>query len=50
MYGDSAIVTGALLNRIQYPEGERALDTFVTQVLHKFDGQWKFVSFQITPR
>jgi ketosteroid isomerase-like protein len=49
-YGDSAIITGDLLNRINYPEGERVLDTFVTQVVHKVDGQWKFVSFQITPK
>lgn len=50
VYGDVAVVTGDLLNRINYPEGPRALDTFVTQVAHKAGGQWRFVSFQITPK
>jgi uncharacterized protein (TIGR02246 family) len=50
IYGDGAIVTGDLLNRINYPQGARVLDTVVTQVLHKTNGRWQFVSFQITPK
>jgi ketosteroid isomerase-like protein len=49
--GDVAVVTGNLLNRIQYVnQPERALDTFVTQVARRQSGQWKFVSFQITQK
>jgi len=51
VYGDVAVMSGNLLNRIQYPDQpERVLDTFVTQVARKVDGQWKFVSFQITQK
>jgi ketosteroid isomerase-like protein len=51
IYGDVAVVTGDLLNRIRYPDKpERILDTFVTQVARKVDGEWRFVSFQITPK
>jgi 5-carboxymethyl-2-hydroxymuconate isomerase len=51
VYGDSAVLTGDLLNRIKYPDKpEMVLDTFVTQVAHRVNGEWKFVSFQITPK
>jgi len=51
VYGDVAVMSGNLLNRIRYPDQpERVLDTFVTQVARKVDGQWKFVSFQITQK
>jgi len=50
IYGDCAVVTGSLLNRVHYAEGERVYDTIVTQVAHKVGGRWKFVSFQITPK
>lgn len=51
IYGDSAVLTGDLLNRIKYPDKpEMVIDTFVTQVAHRINGEWKFVSFQITPK
>jgi ketosteroid isomerase-like protein len=51
VYGDTAVVTGSLLNRIKYPDRPEALlDTSVTQVARKINGEWKFVSFQITPK
>ena len=51
VYGDAAVITGGLLNRIKYPDRPEALlDTFVTQVARKVNGEWKFVSFQITPK
>lgn len=51
VYGDSAVITGGLLNRIKYPDKPEALlDTVVTQVARRVGGEWKFVSFQITPK
>jgi ketosteroid isomerase-like protein len=51
VYGDAAIITGGLLNRIKYPDRpEAVLDTVVTQVVRRVNGNWKFVSFQITPK
>jgi len=49
--GDIAIVTGELTNRMRTPGGgERTLGGPVTQVLHRgADGQWRYVSFQMTP-
>jgi len=49
--GDIAIVTGELTNRMRAPGGgERTLAGPVTQVLHRGDdGQWRYVSFQMTP-
>jgi ketosteroid isomerase-like protein len=51
VYGDAAVITGSLLNRIKYPDRPEALlDTVVTQVARRVNGDWKFVSFQITPK
>ncbi len=51
VYGDVAVLTGDLLNRIEYPDRPgTVLDTYVTQVARKVNGQWRFVSFQITPK
>jgi ketosteroid isomerase-like protein len=51
VYGDAAVITGGLLNRIKYPDRPEALlDTSVTQVVRRVNGEWKFVSFQITPK
>jgi len=49
--GDIAIVTGELTNRMRASGGgERTLAGPVTQVLHRGDdGQWRYVSFQMTP-
>lgn len=51
VYGDTAVITGGLLNRIKYPDRPEALlDTSVTQVVRRVNGEWKFVAFQITPK
>ena len=51
LYGDTAVITGDLLNRIGAPgQPTRIIDTVVTQVAVKSDGRWRFVSFQITPK
>lgn len=49
--GDAAIVTGPITNRMKAPGGgERTLSGEVTQVLRRTErGEWKFVSFQMTP-
>lgn len=51
IFGDVAVVTGGIVNRMRAPGGgERSLDGVVTQVLHRgTDGRWRFVSFQMTP-
>lgn len=50
-FGDTAVLTGGIVNRMHAPDGgERTIDGVVTQVLHRGeDGQWRFVSFQMTP-
>ena len=48
-YGDVAVITGELKNTLQMPDGDRSYLTYVTQVAHKLDGAWRFVSFHITP-
>ncbi len=51
LYGDVAVVTGALVNHVNYPDrGPEIIDAFVTQVAHRAEGVWRFVSFQITPK
>ncbi len=51
MVGDVAIMTGRLTNRLGSEDGtERVVEGMVTQVLRRCDdGQWRFVSFQMTP-
>jgi ketosteroid isomerase-like protein len=51
LIGDVAIVTGRLVNRLGSPDGtERTVAGQVIQVLRRCeDGQWRFVSFQMTP-
>ena len=51
VFGDTAVVTGGIVNRMRAPQGgERTVDGVVTQVLHRGDdGRWRFVSFQMTP-
>lgn len=51
IFGDTAVMTGGITNRMRAPDGgERILSGVVTQVLHKgADRQWRFVSFQMTP-
>jgi ketosteroid isomerase-like protein len=51
VYGDAAVLTGELVNLIERP-GEEQLEMtlWVTQVVHRTGGEWKFVSFQATKR
>jgi uncharacterized protein (TIGR02246 family) len=51
VFGDTAVVTGGIVNRMRAPGGgERTVDGVVTQVLHRgADGRWRLVSFQMTP-
>jgi hypothetical protein len=51
LYGDSAVLTGDLLNTIRRPgEDVRVVDAFVTQVAVRQDGEWRFVTWHITPK
>lgn len=49
--GDTAVVTGELVNTLVNPSGgERTIAGPVIQVLHRGDdGAWRFISFQMTP-
>ncbi|MGK0715239.1 YybH family protein [Leucobacter sp. W1153] len=49
--GEVAIVTGSITNRMKAPGGgERTLSGEVTQVLRQTStGDWKFISFHMTP-
>ncbi|MEL5991805.1 nuclear transport factor 2 family protein [Microbacterium phosphatis] len=51
MFGDVAVLTGPITNRLRTAEGgERTLAGVATQVLRRrADGAWRFVSFQMTP-
>lgn len=50
-YGDTAVITGDLVNHISIPGKEtRIVHAFCTQVAVKRDGRWQFVSFQLTPK
>lgn len=51
LYGDSGVLTGELvnvINRSTEPSTETTL--WVTQVVQRIDGEWRFVSFQATKR
>lgn len=51
VYGDTAVVTGDITNTMRYPgRPVRVVEAFVTQVAVKQDGEWRFVSWQITPK
>lgn len=49
IYGDTAVMCGPLINRIQ-PPGKPldVVNATATQVAIKQDGQWKFCHFQMT--
>lgn len=51
LFGDVAVVTGPITNRLRTADGgERTLSGVATQVLHRSaGGAWRFVSFQMTP-
>lgn len=51
VYGDTAVLTGQIRNRLRTAEGgERTLGGVATQVaVRSADGRWRFVSFQMTP-
>ena len=52
LYGDTAVVTGDIINRINFADkGLRVIHAMVTQVAVRCaDSKWRFVSFQITPK
>lgn len=51
VYGDTAVVTGDITNTMRYPDRPvRVVQAFVTQVAVRHDGEWRFVSWQITPK
>lgn len=51
LYGETAVITGDIINRISYPGQEtKVINAMVTQVAAKQAGAWRFVSFQITPK
>jgi ketosteroid isomerase-like protein len=51
LYGDAAVLTGDLLNKIGAPgEPVRNVETFATQVAIRSAGKWRFVSFQLTQK
>jgi ketosteroid isomerase-like protein len=51
LIGDVAVITGPITNRLRTAEGgERTLAGVATQVLCRDErGEWRFVSFQMTP-
>ncbi|GAA2576612.1 hypothetical protein GCM10010435_60940 [Winogradskya consettensis] len=51
LFGDVAVITGAITNRLRTADGgERVLSGVATQVLHRAaGGGWRFISFQMTP-
>lgn len=51
VFGDTAVVTGSMTNRLRNPDdSERTVAGEVTQVLNRdAHGVWRFVSFQMTP-
>ncbi len=50
VYGDTAVITGEQINRMQTPQGERIVSNYVTQVALKTRNGWRYVSFQLTPK
>ena len=51
LFGDVAVLTGDLLNTIQWETGETVvIDATATFVLQERDGDWIFLSGQLTPK
>jgi ketosteroid isomerase-like protein len=51
VFGDAAVVQGPLDNHMSTPDGGvRLIEAFVTQVVVRQHGRWRFVAFQITPK
>jgi len=48
IHGDVAIMTGTMTSRMRSPDGELTLTGFVTQVLRREAGNWRFIYFQLT--
>lgn len=52
VYGEAAVITGDLTNRIGAPgEPPRVIPAFCTQVaVRQADGKWRFVSYMLTQK
>jgi Domain of unknown function (DUF4440) len=51
LYGDAAVITGDLTNRIGAPgSAQRVIPAYCTQVAVKAHGQWRFVSYILTQK
>jgi ketosteroid isomerase-like protein len=52
LFGDMAVLTGDLLNTIHMPgrEAPLVIEASATFVLREHEGQWLFVSGQLTPK
>jgi ketosteroid isomerase-like protein len=51
LFGDVAVLTGDLLNTIDFPDRDKlVIDTTATFVLRAERGAWTFVSGQLTPK
>jgi len=50
-FGDTAVIWGWLDNHMTTKDGGvRLIEAYVSQVLHREDGAWRFVSMQLTPK
>lgn len=49
LYGDVAVLTGPITIRVDRGSGEEVHHLYATQVARRRDGEWRFVSIQVTP-
>lgn len=50
-FGDTAVIWGWLDNHMTTKDGGgRLIEAYVSQVLHRDGGAWRFVSMQLTPK
>lgn len=50
-FGDTAIIWGKLHNHMtEKGGGVRLIEAYVSQVAHRENGAWRFVSMQLTPK
>jgi hypothetical protein len=50
-FGDTAVIWGKLNNHMtEKGGGTRLIEAYVSQVVHRENGAWRFVSMQLTPK